>query len=119
VACIGGLLFGYDTGVFSGAEGPMAHQLGLTLLQTGVVISSLVVAAAVVALIGGRLSDAIGRRTTIIVLSIMIMFFTGVGFVVTSPGFTVLVAGRLILSVLVILFVLSMQSFSTSQSACG
>jgi predicted MFS family arabinose efflux permease len=117
VACIGGLLFGYDTGVFSGAEGPMAHQLGLTLLQTGVVISSLVVAAAVVALIGGRLSDAIGRRTTIIVLSIM--FFTGVGFVVTSPGFTVLVAGRLILSVLVILFVLSMQSFSTSQSACG
>jgi len=99
VACFGGLLFGYDTGVSSGAEGPMAQELGLTLLQTGVVISSLVFAAAVGAFIGGRLSDQIGRRTTIIVLSIM--FFTGVGFVVTSPGFAMLVVGRIILGLAV------------------
>jgi sugar porter (SP) family MFS transporter len=99
VACLGGLLFGYDTGVSSGAEGPMSKELGLTLLQTGIVISSLVFAAAVGALIGGRLSDAIGRRTTIIVLSIL--FFLGVVLVVAAPGFGMLVAGRIILGLAV------------------
>ena len=29
VACLGGLLFGYDTGVANGAEGPMQTELGL------------------------------------------------------------------------------------------
>src|SRR6201988_2960690 len=80
VACLGGLLFGYDTGVANGAEGPMARELGLSLLQLGVVISSLIFAAAVGALIGGKLSDAIGRRTTILLLAVL--FFVGVLFVV-------------------------------------
>ncbi|BAK35064.1 putative inositol transporter [Microlunatus phosphovorus NM-1] len=99
VACFGGLLFGYDTGVSSGAEGPMSEELGLSLIQTGIVISSLVFAAAVGALVGGRLSDAIGRRKTILVLSIM--FFVGVVFVVFAPGFEVVVVGRTILGLAV------------------
>ena len=61
VACLGGLLFGYDTGVANGAEGHMAQELGLNVLQLGVVISSLVFAAAFGALFAGRISDAIGR----------------------------------------------------------
>ena len=99
VACLGGLLFGYDTGVSNGAEGPMAQELGLSLLQLGIVISSLIFAAAVGALIGGKISDAIGRRKTIILLAIM--FFVGVLFVVFSPGFEILVAGRIILGLAV------------------
>ena len=99
VACLGGLLFGYDTGVSNGAEGPMAEELGLSLLQLGVVISSLIFAAAVGALVAGKISDAIGRRTTIIVLAVM--FFVGVLVVVLSPGFTLLVAGRIILGLAV------------------
>ena len=99
VACLGGLLFGYDTGVSNGAEGPMAQELGLSLLQLGIVISSLIFAAAVGALVGGKISDAIGRRKTIIVLAIM--FFVGVLFVVFSPGFEILVAGRIILGLAV------------------
>src|SRR5919106_4571037 len=99
VACLGGLLFGYDTGVTNGAEGPMAEELGLSLLQVGVVISSLVFAAAVGALFGGKISDAIGRRTTIIVLAVL--FFLGVLIVVFSPGFGLLVAGRIILGLAV------------------
>src|SRR4029077_18720547 len=73
VACLGGLLFGYDTGVSNGAEAPMAKELGLSLLQLGVVISSLIFAAAVGALIGGKISDAIGRRKTIIVLAVNVL----------------------------------------------
>jgi major inositol transporter-like SP family MFS transporter len=99
VACLGGLLFGYDTGVSNGAEGPMSKELGLTVLQTGIVISSLIFAAAVGALIGGKISDAIGRRKTIILLAIM--FFVGVLFVIFSPGFEILVAGRIILGLAV------------------
>lgn len=110
VACFGGLLFGYDTGVANGAEGPMAAELGLSLIQLGIVISSLVFAAAVGALVGGMLSDAIGRRTTIIVLAVL--FFVGTLFVVFSPagpgpgtfsplGFAVLVGGRVMLGLAV------------------
>ena len=99
VACLGGLLFGYDTGVSNGAEGPMAQELGLSLLQLGIVISSLIFAAALGALVGGKISDAIGRRKTIILLAIM--FFVGVLFVVFSPGFEILVAGRIILGLAV------------------
>src|SRR3954465_4249706 len=99
VACLGGLLFGYDTGVSNGAEGPMQQELGLSDPQVGIVISSLIFAAAVGALIGGQISDAIGRRKTIIVLAGM--FFVGVLFVVFSPGFEILVAGRIILGLAV------------------
>src|SRR5918999_3046153 len=75
VACFGGLLFGYDTGVANGAEGPMAQSLGLSHLETGIVISSLVFAAAVGALFGGQISDAIGRKKTTLILAVM--FFVG------------------------------------------
>jgi major inositol transporter-like SP family MFS transporter len=110
VACLGGLLFGYDTGVANGAEGPMAEQLGLSLIQLGVVISSLLFAAAIGALFGGVISDAIGRRKTILILAVL--FFLGVVLVVFSPagpepgtfsptGFAVLVAGRIVLGLAV------------------
>src|SRR3954454_15167498 len=99
VACLGGLLFGYDTGGAKGAEGPMQRELGLSDLQVGIVISSLVFAAAVGALIGGKISDAIGRRKTIIVLAVM--FFVGVLVAVFSPNFAILVAGRIILGLAV------------------
>lgn len=99
VACFGGLLFGYDTGVANGAERPMQLELGLSDLSLGVVISSLVFAAAFGALFAGKISDAIGRRKTIIILSIM--FFLGTVLVVTSPGFELLVAGRIMLGLAV------------------
>jgi sugar porter (SP) family MFS transporter len=99
IACFGGLLFGYDTGVSNGAERPMQAELGMSDLGVGVVISSLIFAAAVGALFGGQISDAWGRRKTIIVLAVM--FFVGTLFVVFSPGFGVLVTGRVLLGLAV------------------
>jgi len=110
VACFGGLLFGYDTGVANGAEGPMAEELGLNLLQVGVVISSLVFAAALGALACGRIADAWGRRKVILVLAGL--FLCGTLLVIFSPasaeygtfspfGFAVLVTGRVILGLAV------------------
>jgi major inositol transporter-like SP family MFS transporter len=99
VASFGGLLFGYDTGVSNGAENPMQIELGLDNLSLGVVISSLIFAAAVGALFGGQVSDAWGRRKTILLFAVL--FFAGTLFVVFSPGFGVLVAGRILIGLAV------------------
>lgn len=99
IATFGGLLFGYDTGVANGAERPMQVQLGLSDLEVGVVLSALVFAAAFGALIGGQISDAIGRRKTIIILAVL--FFVGTAVVVFSPGFGMLVVGRILLGLAV------------------
>ncbi len=99
VACFGGLLFGYDTGVINGALRPMSAELGLDALTEGVVTSSLVFAAAFGALLGGRLSDALGRRTMLVALAAV--FFVGTLAVVLAPGLAALVAGRVLLGLAV------------------
>ncbi|MGO2111689.1 MAG: sugar porter family MFS transporter [Pseudoclavibacter sp.] len=99
VACFGGLLFGYDTGVINGALTPMSNELGLNAFTEGVATSSLVFAAALGAITCGRLSDAWGRRKTILLLAIL--FFVGSIFVVVAPGLGVLIVGRVLLGLAV------------------
>lgn len=99
VATFGGLLFGYDTGVINGALRPMTEDLNLTPFTEGVVTSSLLFGAAIGAVAGGRISDVLGRRKTIIFLSIM--FLLGALACVFAPGFEVMVLGRLILGLAV------------------
>ncbi|MFD2758175.1 sugar porter family MFS transporter [Gulosibacter faecalis] len=99
IATFGGLLFGYDTGVINGALRPMAAELGLNAFTEGVATSSLVFAAALGAMFGGRLSDGWGRRKTIILLAVL--FFVGTLFVVFTPDLTLLVVGRVLLGLAV------------------
>ena len=82
VATLGGLLFGYDTSVINGAGGFMSEDLGLSPIGLGVAVSALLFASAVGALTGGRISDAIGRRTTILVMAIMFIH----GVLAASPS---------------------------------
>jgi sugar porter (SP) family MFS transporter len=99
VATFGGLLFGYDTGVINGALRPMSAELGLTAITEGLVTSSLVFAAALGALAGGRLSDGWGRRKSIILLAVL--FFAGTLAVVLAPNLGVLIVGRILLGLAV------------------
>lgn len=99
IATLGGLLFGYDTGVINGALEPMSAELGLTPLTEGVVTSSLLFAAAVGAISGGRLSDAWGRRRTIQLLAVL--FLVGAITCVVAPGLGVMVVGRAVLGLAV------------------
>ncbi|KOG31118.1 sugar porter family MFS transporter [Streptomyces resistomycificus] len=99
VATFGGLLFGYDTGVINGALPYMADDLGLTPLTEGMVTSSLLLGAALGAVTGGRLSDARGRRRTILALAGV--FFVGALGCTLAPDTAVMVAARFVLGLAV------------------
>lgn len=76
VVTLGSFLFGYDTGVISGALPYMqmpwnAGGLHMTSLEEGLVGGTLLIGAAFGALFAGRLSDTLGRRRTIIWLAII------------------------------------------------
>ncbi|MEO8820653.1 MAG: MFS transporter, partial [Ginsengibacter sp.] len=71
VAAIGGLLFGYDTGVISGAILFIQKQYGLSSTMEEVVVSSVLVGAIIGAVIGGALTDKYGRRKMIILAGII------------------------------------------------
>ncbi|CAJ0992892.1 sugar porter family MFS transporter [Pantoea sp. Nvir] len=71
VATLGGLLFGYDTGVISGALLFMGPELNLTPFTTGLVTSSLLFGAAFGALASGYFGVAAGRKKIILVLAII------------------------------------------------
>ena len=66
VAALGGLLFGYDTGVMSGALLFVGSEFDMSAHQEGLVTSMLLVGAAVGALAAGRVADRMGRRRALI-----------------------------------------------------
>lgn len=67
VAALGGLLFGYDTGVISGALLFIQRSFELTAGQEATVTAMLLVGAAIGAFLGGRVADTFGRRGTILI----------------------------------------------------
>ena len=98
IAANGGFLFGYDTGVVSGAMLPMKRAFGLTAKQEEVVVSSTVLAAFVSSLcLAAPLNDAYGRRFAILLAAAVF----GIGSVVLmcAMSYPTLVVGRIILGV--------------------
>lgn len=67
IAALGGLLFGYDTGVISGALLYIQRSFELNAAQESTVTAMLLVGAAIGAFVGGRVADALGRRRTILI----------------------------------------------------
>jgi sugar porter (SP) family MFS transporter len=71
VAAIGGLLFGYDTGVISGAILFVKMQFSLSSAMEEIVVSVVLVGAVMGAIMGGALTDRFGRRTMIILAGVV------------------------------------------------
>ena len=72
VAAIGGLLFGYDTGIISGAILYIKEQYTLSIFEEELIISILSLGAVFGAIFGGNISDYYGRKK--IVLSSSLFF---------------------------------------------
>ncbi|WDM00939.1 sugar porter family MFS transporter [Alicyclobacillus cycloheptanicus] len=71
VAAVGGLLFGYDTSVISGAIGFMQALFHLSNFMKGWAVSCLTVGAVLGAAAAGSLSDRFGRKKMLIVAGIL------------------------------------------------
>lgn len=95
VAGIGGLLFGYDTGVVSGALLHIDADFGLSPLVSGVVVSSILVGAMIGAAGAGALADRFGRRRLLVVAALV--FLVGTGLACSAPSAGMLVAARVVL----------------------
>ena len=90
ISTLGGLLFGYDTGVISGALPFLKEDLNLSSVQEASVVSSLLFGAMIGALIGGKLSDFLGRKGALRFCAIV--FFLGALGTALAPSFAVMSA---------------------------
>ncbi|RHY25159.1 hypothetical protein DYB32_008489 [Aphanomyces invadans] len=98
-ACIGGFLFGYDTGVISGALVSMqassgSDQFTLTTGQAETVVSAAILGAIVGAAAGGVGNDVVGRKPMILLASAL--FTAGAISMGLAGSVTALVVGRLV-----------------------
>lgn len=98
IASVGGLLFGYDTGVVSGAilyledDFPDIDERTIEL-----VVSIALFGAFFASLASGPLSDSIGRKWTIIISDIL--FALGSLMMAIAPNIPTLMAGRLVVGI--------------------
>ncbi|HJE86277.1 MAG TPA: sugar porter family MFS transporter [Levilactobacillus hammesii] len=96
---LGGLLFGYDTGVISGAILFIQKQMHLGSWEQGWVVSAVLLGAILGAAIIGPSSDRYGRRKLLLLSAII--FFIGALGSAFSPEFWTLIISRIILGMAV------------------
>jgi len=94
VAAMGGLLFGYDTAVISGAVEALRHHFRLDPLELGWVVGSALIGCVIGAAIAGKLTDALGRRA-VLALSAFLFLASGIWCYLTASA-TELVAARMV-----------------------
>lgn len=99
VSALGGLLFGYDTGIISGALLHLREDLDLTSREQEVVVSVILLGAMAGALVSGRLAARHGRRK--VVIAVAVVFALGAGAAAAAPGVNSLIAARFLLGLAV------------------
>ncbi|KAH0769829.1 hypothetical protein KY290_013810 [Solanum tuberosum] len=97
VASMISIIFGYDTGVMSGAMIFVKKEFNISDAKTEVLAGILNLCALVGSLSAGRTSDYIGRRYTIVIASII--FLLGSVVMGYGPSYAVLLVGRCIAGV--------------------
>jgi sugar porter (SP) family MFS transporter len=97
VAATGGLLFGFDTGVISGAIPFFQEAFGITDSWIEVITTAGLVGAVIGAMSSGRIADIVGRKKVILTSSII--FIIGAVWSGASPGMMMLVFARFFLGI--------------------
>jgi len=94
VAALGGLLFGFDTGVISGAIPFIKLEFYLNSYQEGFAVSNLMIACVIGALIAGPIADWTGRKKVLILCAVL--FIVSAILSALPRSFTELVIARFI-----------------------
>ncbi|WP_432561682.1 sugar porter family MFS transporter [Kineococcus sp. SYSU DK003] len=94
-SALGGLLFGYDTGIISSALLFLSRDFDLSSREQEFVVSAILVGAMVGALGGGALSNRFGRRR--IVMAVAVVFGAGALAAALAPDTASLIAARFVL----------------------
>src|SRR5262249_5446854 len=94
VAALGGMLFGFDTAVISGAEQALKAIYQLTPLGLGITVASALVGTIIGSLVAGIPGDHIGRRDSLRIMAVLyVVSAIGCAF---AWGWTSLVAFRFV-----------------------
>ena len=96
---LGGLLFGYDTGVISGALLFIPNDFKLSPFLQGAIVAGLLLGAMIGAASAGRLADHLGRRRLIIIAAVV--FTAGSLLAAFAPTVWVLIAARFVIGLAV------------------
>lgn len=94
ISAIGGVLYGYDLGIISGALAFIKNDIVMTSTELNIMPGAVLFGGAFSTLVTGPLCDWCGRRKMIIAASII--FIIGVIIIATATHYPVLLAGRLI-----------------------
>ncbi|XP_025897963.1 solute carrier family 2, facilitated glucose transporter member 10 [Nothoprocta perdicaria] len=93
VSLLGGLIFGYEFGIISGALLQLQIDFHLSCFKQEVLVSSLLIGALLASLVGGILIDRHGRRRAILVSNLVLLL--GSLILTLARSFIGLVIGRM------------------------
>jgi sugar porter (SP) family MFS transporter len=96
---LGGLLFGYDTGVISGALLFIPNSFKLGPFLQGAIVAGLLLGAMIGAAFAGRMADHLGRRR--LIMAAAVVFTVGSLLAALAPTVGILVAARVIIGLAV------------------
>lgn len=94
VAGLGGLLYGIDVGIISGALPYLTDTSGFTPGELSFVVAAVMMGGIISTLFAGAIADWIGRKWLMILTAIM--FCASIPIIALSHGFNALVLGRLL-----------------------
>ncbi len=95
VSAVSGMLYGYDTGIISGALLQITKDFGIAEGWKQVIAASILLGAVIGALTCSRLSERRGRKGTLVMLAVV--FVIGSLWCALSPNPVVLSLGRIVL----------------------
>ncbi|MBV9195013.1 MAG: sugar porter family MFS transporter [Solirubrobacterales bacterium] len=99
VAALGGMLFGYDIGVISGAEKPITAQWKLSSGVEEFAVAAVLIGSIIGGLFGGKLADRISRRYSLMVMAVI--YTIGAIATALAPNIALFIVFRIVVGVAV------------------
>lgn len=86
-----GLIYGYDTGNIGGALPYLTEDFGLSTFMKELITSAVVVGSIIGAIFGGRIANSMGRKKTMLMVSIGFVVFAALSAIVPNALWLIIV----------------------------